>query len=239
MGKSTDNSSFSTKNQGFIPNYIKRGIQCKKIPADVKYELTNPKNGKLTKVLKAIVEDLQFLLTEENSKHLLLDYKISNQLKTLDALLQNYFNSSFAPPYRIAPTVKKGTKIRVFKLARIDYSGDKEIAIIRGEQIGRGLKSNERKLIYRYMRKCGDNFPLDESKEYSWLKLKELLTKQMEKKHVPPEQEVLKLGKRIQKAREMIKKKIGKKFERKLMEETGCGFQVKNYGDPENLFLKK
>lgn len=232
MSKISNNSSQNSKNKGFLNDYIRSGVLAEKLSADIKYKLVNEKNGKLTKVLDSIVDDFRLITTNEKTSYLLENYKIRRQLEVLNATLENFLSNSFAPQNRICATVRKGTKIRVFKLERINYSGKKHMALVRGEEYFRGLKENEKEFLSKYSKENGSDYPLEEGKLYTWKEVKTLLLKKLDKPAIQQDELKLQVRKRMKMAREMIEKNIDVN---QLRKKTGCNFKIIYESEPSKI----
>jgi len=229
MEKNGKNSS-ELKN-GLLSRVERGDIRRGRLSPKVKTTLTNQKNGKFTKKLALIVDDIELVLTNEITKDMLSNYKSYQQLDRLRDILDRFFDFSPIPTYRISATVKSGTKKRVFELAKINYgSSEESIEQIRSSQLTRGLKDSERTLIQNYTKVRGYNFPLELGKQYSWNEVKTLINKELKKTNLGvPKSEKEKARESYKLAWNMIRENIDEKRKTEILDRTGFWIQLKQY----------
>lgn len=145
--------------KGFLTPLQYKKIKERQINSKLREDLINKKDGKLTRVLPQIVDDLDLILNTDDIKYLSYDIGISLSLKKLEYVLEKFFDLSI-PFWRII-VVTKPDKKRVFKLGTFNPEQISDIESFTNSNYFSGLLKNERILIKKYITKYGFEFPLE------------------------------------------------------------------------------
>ncbi|MDH3765871.1 MAG: hypothetical protein OER82_08680 [Nitrosopumilus sp.] len=250
MSKKLHNQERSSR-KGILTENEKKTILDNSISSRNIRELISTKTKRsLTQRLNAISKDLELIFNNERFYLWYTDIYTHDALNKIQGKIYQHFEFQEFPEYKISATYTDGKRRFVLKPININKDTKGNMKKERIQKITRGLKENEKKIILKYVKINGFNFPLEMEKEYSWKEVNKILKNKIKEKQKKNKEnpkigkenpkigkENPKIGKeivdelndRLNKANKMINSKISKKEHQKIIKETGFGIKLIQY----------